>query len=815
MTTPGRKVIRDFWRERTRTFLVVVAIALGIAAFAAVLATYAILTRELNRGYLATNPASATLKTDAVDEKLLAGLRSSPGVAEIEARRMVPGRIRSASAGWRSLVLFVVEDFARIRVSTLQREEGAWPPSAGEILIERDAFQVARTRIGDTLTVRTERGTERPLRVTGRVHDVGQAQARMENVVYGYITRETLADLGERPELDQLKVVVSGNRFDEGHIRNVMADVEKLVGAQGHPVLGLDVPNPGKHPHADIMGMLLLAMSCFGLFVLFLSGILVVNLMTALMASQVRQIGVMKAIGGTRGKIARIYLGQALILGGAAVAIAIPAGLLGSRLLCRALAVFLNFDIASFGVPFWVFALVAAVGIVLPLLAAAIPVWRGSGVSIREALADFGVSRNSFGTTAFDRALSGTAGLSRPVLYAIRNSFRRRNRLALTLATLSAGGLFFLSALNVRGSLIRTLDRMFDSRKFDLTVSLATLSPAEKVDRAVRKTPGILVAENWISTEGAFPKPGEKPTDGKAVATHAAGKTRELHGGAALPGGRFNVVALPASSKLLKPQILEGRNLAAGDTDTIVVNSALFALEPRMKVGRTVAFQMGPMQTSWRVVGLVRETLSPPVAYIPRSIFDENHPGMVNSVRLVLAKTDSASIDRVKADFERNLESENVRLRAMSSKADSRLGFDQHLLMICVFLILVSGLIAAVGGLGLMTTMSLNVLERRREMGIMRAIGASPAMLQSIVVAEGAVIGALSWAIAAAAAWPVSRGIGNFLSAAVFKSGLDFSFEPAGLLAWLVVSLAIGALASLLPAVHASRCPVREALEYE
>jgi len=86
----------------------------------------------------------------------------------------------------------------------------------------------------------------------------------------------------------------------------------------------LDIPRPGKHPHADFMGLLLLAMSSFGLFILILSGILVVNLLTALMASQIRQIGVMKALGGTRGKIARIYFGQALLLGIAAIAIAIP-----------------------------------------------------------------------------------------------------------------------------------------------------------------------------------------------------------------------------------------------------------------------------------------------------------------------------------------------------------------------------------------------------------------------------------------------------------------------------------------------------------
>ena len=61
-----------------------------------------------------------------------------------------------------------------------------------------------------------------------------------------------------------------------------------------------------------------------------------------------------------------------------------------------------------------------------------------------------------------------------------------------------------------------------------------------------------------------------------------------------------------------------------------------------------------------------------------------------------------------------------------ASKADSRFSVDQHMVMIYIFLIVMSGILAGVGGLGLMTTMNLNVLERRREMGVLRAIGASP-----------------------------------------------------------------------------------------
>src|SRR5262249_19310715 len=170
----------------------------------------------------------------------------------------------------------------------------------------------------------------------------------------------------------------------------------------------------------------------------------------------------MKISVWSRWQIAGIYFGQALLLGVAALLVAMPVGLWGSRALCRYFAVFLNFDITSFAVPLWGYLLVAAVGLVVPLLAAAYPVWKGSGGSVRVALDDSGVGRKAFGTSAFDRALTGVGGLSRPVLLALRNSFRRRMRLALTTATLALAGLFFMAALNVRASLVNTLDRLFD-----------------------------------------------------------------------------------------------------------------------------------------------------------------------------------------------------------------------------------------------------------------------------------------------------------------------------------------------------------------
>jgi len=397
-----------------------------------------------------------------------------------------------------------------------------------------------------------------------------------------------------------------------------------------------------------------------------------------------------------------------LLLGIAALAIAFPLGILGGRVLCRAFAVLLNFDITSFAVPLWVYLWVVTVGLVVPLLAAAYPVWKGSAVSVREALADFGVSRNAFGSSVFDRMLAGISGRSRPLLLAIRNSFRRRTRLVLTLMTLAAGGVFFMSGVNVRASMIKTIDHWLESEKYDLKIFLAGAYPADKIERAIKNTPGVVRGESWFTSEGVlapFPEAGR-------------------YGGNTLEGAHFSVVAVPSGTKMIKLEIAEGRDLLPGDVDAVVVNTSL-AASSQMKVGNTVSFRVGGELTSWRVVGIAREFFfSPPAAYVPQAFMEQRHPGMRNSAFLALDKTDAASINSVKDNLERNLKQEGVRIQNSTSQTDFRFAVDQHMLTIYVFPVIMSGIIVVVGGLGLATTMSLNVMERRREIGVLRAIGA-------------------------------------------------------------------------------------------
>ena len=133
-----------------------------------------------------------------------------------------------------------------------------------------------------------------------------------------------------------------------------------------------------------------------------------------------------------------------------------------------------------------------------------------------------------------------------------------------------------------------------------------------------------------------------------------------------------------------------------------------------------------------------------------------------------------------------------------------------------VYLLLAMGfLIAAVGALGLMGTMSTNVLERTREIGVMRAIGASDGAVQRIVVVEGILIGLLSWLVGGALAYPVGALLSGAVGRVLFQASLPYTFSASGVFTWLAIVIVLAGVASFLPAWNASRLTVREVLAYE
>ncbi|HEV8409601.1 MAG TPA: FtsX-like permease family protein, partial [Gemmatimonadaceae bacterium] len=138
-----------------------------------------------------------------------------------------------------------------------------------------------------------------------------------------------------------------------------------------------------------------------------------------------------------------------------------------------------------------------------------------------------------------------------------------------------------------------------------------------------------------------------------------------------------------------------------------------------------------------------------------------------------------------------------------------------HLLMVAGFLLLMAQLTVVVGGLGLASTMSLSVLERTREIGVLRAIGASHSSILWMVQIEGLVISLLSWALAIPLSVPMSLLLGRAFGKVMFPVPPAYLPEASGVAIWFGVVLGVSLLACAWPARRATGITTAAALAYE
>lgn len=782
-----RKVLRDLWLHKSRTVLVVLAIATGIAGAGAVLNTWALMRRVTREQYLASNPAHATLRTDSIDGHLLARVRALPGIGEVQARRTVLGSAR-VQGGWSGAMLFAMDDFTANRIGVVKPEAGAWPPEDGAFVIERSSLAYSGAVVGEPLTLMVGDAPPLELRVTGIARDVGLAPGWMHHVVYGFLTPATLARLGAPAALDELQILVRDASLDREAIRRVAYEVKAAIEGTGRRVTNVDVPEPGRHIHAGQMDSLLYTQGAFGLLALFLSGFLVVNLISAMLAGQVREIGIMKAIGARPEQLGGMYLGLALVLGLLASALATPVAAYVGREYAELKAELLNFDLTGTAIPFWVIALQCAVGALVPVAAAALPVAHGCRITVSEALRDLGLTG---GRAAPGRVLTRVTGVARPLLLSLRNAFRRRQRMALTLLALATGGAFYLGALNLRTSIRGSVDLLYLPMRFDLVLRFTRSWPADSVEAALRASPGVSGAEAWSSA-------------GAAVA-HEDGTL----------GDAFSITAPPAGSELLMYEATSGRWFEPGDSTALVISRSLLRDEPGLGVGREVRLVVGGRPTKWTIVGVVAggpaTSAFAPRETIARLAGDGRVSGAVVATEITGPASQVEWIGRVRGE----LESAGFAVQSTQLLSEGRRVTEDHLLMVADFLGVMAWLMIVVGGLGLASTMSLAVLERTREIGVLRAIGARHRSILAMVQVEGLVIAVLSWAVAIPLSVPMSVLLGQAFGRIMLPVPVRFAPEATGVVLWLALVVAVSVIACAWPAFRATRITTAAALAYE
>ncbi|MGD9146093.1 MAG: ABC transporter permease [Anaerolineae bacterium] len=790
-----RKVLRDLWGNKARTVLVVLSIAVGVFAVGMITGTRVVMSREMHASWAAVNPASATLYADLFDEDLIWTVRNMPGVGEADARRSFGVRFKSSPEAeqWRNMTLFAYPDYEDIRIFQLRPEQGAWPPPEHEILIERASLAWMGLQEGDMVIVEAANGKLRELRVAGTVHDMTRQAASWTGWAYGYISANTLEWLGLSRHFDELNFIAAEQPQDVAHIRDVAERLRDKIEKSGRTVYYTWIETPGKHPADNDLEPIMMLLGSLGFLSLLASGFLVVNTLQALLTQQIRQIGIMKAVGARNGQIMGVYYGLVLSFCFLSLTIAVPLGALAAHEFTSFIANLVNFDVTSFGLPPAVLALQAAVGLVVPILAALYPILSGVRVPAREAMSDYGLSNGRFGRGLLDRLLERVRGVSRPIMLSLRNTFRHKGRLVLTLITLTLGGAIFIAVFSVRASLLLTLDDILDYVEYDAYVIFRRGYRVDQIEREALRVPGVVAAEAWRFGNVRRVRPDD--TESETILLRAP----------------------RADSDLVHPKLVEGRWLLPEDENAVVVNTFLLKDEPDVDVGDEITLKIEGRETTWRVVGIMTRTDPVPMAYVGFDYLAQIVGG-VGRAGVLFVQTerhDAAFQAQVERALEQHFEGIGLNVSTTMTSSRSRGQAESQFEVLVIFLLVMAVLLAVVGAIGLMGTMSLNVLERTREIGVMRAIGASDGAILKIVIVEGVLIGLMSWLLGTILALPLSRLLSDAVGVSIFQTPLSYTFSLGGVELWLGMVVLLATLASFWPARNASRVTVRDVLAYE
>lgn len=804
-----RKVLHDLWDNKGRTLLVVFSIAVGVFSIGVISGAYQIISNDMGISYAANHPSNVELRMENFDEDILSTVRNARGVKDAEGRRVVNFRVQvEGSSQWVSLDVVSVEDFDENKVNLLVPVEGAVKAEKNEVLLEKDALEKLDVAVGEELVFELPDGLTKKLKVVGIVQDVSTGAGDFLAPPFAYIEMKTLPTL-RQPELyNRAYVTVAEGGEDIDHIREVGGDIKDKLEKNGITVIRIRSSETHKHPLGDTVNAILGILLALGILIVFLSSSLIANTLNALLSQHLRHIGVIKLVGGRRNQVFSMYFTLIMAFAILALLIAVPGGGVGAYWLSSFIAETLRFNLLGYRIVPMAFFIQIAVGLLVPIIAGLAPVISGSRITVLRALSgDVAGDENKphkheDKVSWFDALLLRLTRIfaqrgihfPRPFILSLRNTFRRRGRLLLTLFTLTMGGAIFIAVFNVRVTLHDYIASIQNYFRADVTIDFDEPYRLREVQQFGLQVQGVQYVEGWqyASIELLYPD--------DTVAENAF------------------VLAPPADSELVNPLLTAGRWIHRDDVRKLAISEAAKAQFPDLRPGDFLSIKINGRKEVWEVVGIFKfvdqEGI---VAYVPYEYISqvENLANRAYSFRVATDRHDRAYQDMMSERLDDYFREQGFKVRKAESGLSSMDTASESLDILVIFLLIMAILTAIVGAMGLTGTMGMNVMERTREIGIMRAVGADDRAVMRTVIAEGLTIGFISFVLAIFLSVPFTYALSDIVSTAVFQTPIKVVFTFLGYAIWLGLVLLLSVFGSILPARSAARLTIREVLAYE
>jgi len=790
------KVLADLWDNKMRTLLVVASITVGVFSIGMIVSAYAIIAEDIDLSYAQASPVNIEIWTDPFYDDFVNAIDRLPGVDAVEGRQI--RRIRASDDGleWQDMQLIGIADYQDLRVNQLVTLSGTQYPGRRELLVSDDFMAETGFELGDQIQIELPNGDIHSLPLVGivgdQVSDAGDFTADPKI----YATLETMESYGIPKFYNRLFVRISGEGSDLTEIEALAEDVEYKIERSQREIYRTEFKVTDEHPMGSLILAVLGVLGALGGLIMFLSGSLIINTLNALLAQHLRQIGIMKLVGGRSFQILAMYMALIFIYGLIALIIAVPAGAFAGYAQASYIALTMNATLQEFRVIPVAIIVQVLIAFLIPLGAGFFPVNKGSRTNVRRAITNDNARNQSSGLGWLNTITQRLSFIGRPILLSIRNTFRQTARLLLTIFTLTVAGAIFIAVFNVRISMPNFMDQLSMYFVGDVTLNFSEPYPITRIEKAAMTIPGVTSLEGWGGVGAEIWDADDNVIE------------------------NMFILAPPYDTDLVDPDIVAGRWLEPGEKKAIVPADTIYSYYPDIQPGDKIIVKLpGQREDEWTVVGIFRfvSMVGDTLAYADYDyIADQlDLPNQAFSFRVM---TEEHSLEAQKEvaqlmdtyftdhGFEVNSINPGLLIQEENSRAID---------VLVVFLLIMALLTAFVGSIGLTGTMGMNVLERTREIGVMRAIGAVDLEIVKSVLIEGMMIGLITWFLAIGISFPISDVLLNIISESMMGSSMDLTFAPEGVVIWLGVVILLSIVASLFPARNAARLTINEVLAYE
>jgi putative ABC transport system permease protein len=789
MNTRWRKIAGDFRQHRLQVFGIAVILVLGTAGVVAALNARAILAREIASSYQRAKGADLVAWFDKIDPTLLDLVRSRKEVSAAEARSTFFTRVVGKTGEWFPARFTIVPDFASQNVNLIHRDNASWPTATDGLLIEQSGLPLLEVHEGEALEVRIPSGAIVRAPLSGYVHDPAVAPSTQDRMIYGFVTPAAAALLGQSGELDQLLIRLQ-HRGTMSDVADFGDELRGWLKARDRQPLRIDALN-NTHPHAMLMTAMLRVLEVLAAIGFICSATLGACMIALWMRREVRQVGIMKTLGARWHQLAFQYLALVAPVVLVAVIVAVPIGIATSRWVVKYHQVLLNIDVADWTVPQPLFAgeIVFALG--FPLIAMAIPILRAARISPRQAIQDPGIVPPR-GPLRFTTRLVRVPG-DRRWTFALRNTFRRPWRLALTILALSAGGALLLTAHNNYESLMRVIDAALANCGHDIEVQLQRPAPAAEIEAVARTVSDVQIAE-------AFRRTGVNLVSGAADSDTVRESRRTV------------LIGYPRDTQLLRLPLREGAWPAADATGSVVINRHVLEASPGLRLGSDITVKFRERRTKVRVIGIVDE-IGGPVLYADFATF-ETITGLGDASSIIRVKAHDGRQAVAAGALEQALLNAKLTPGFVNTRAEFRASLEEHFAVVGGVMKMIALASALVGAISLVAMISLGVLERGREIGVIRALGGRPRSVLAIFLLEGGAVAFLSALLSIAGGIVLANALNGLAERQLLHVAVPLYLSRVGL-AVLSGGVAVVILGVAFAVSRMLRVSVREALAYE